>query len=150
MKTELVIFILILLGNGAVALWKKYKQNIASPPAQDPRPSLPPARAATAPSRPAAARAPAMRQPIPAVGPPAPVPEVRGPGPEPFVLRAAVQEPAPERAVVARAQSRPPARVPPTAAPASPATRARPRNRLRHWVVGAEILGAPRWRAPLH
>jgi len=39
MKYELIIFILIVVGNGAVALWKKWKEQQASQPA--PRPSPP-------------------------------------------------------------------------------------------------------------
>jgi hypothetical protein len=152
MKTELIIFIVVLLGNGAVALWKKYKEQAASRPEAAPRPTASPRPAPRPRLKPAGSAASPRRQPQ------QPTPQPIQPAREP--VPALPERERPAAVVVAAAVQVAEDRVPAlhTAARPSqqlPAAKAAPRNgrglgNLRQWVVGAEILGAPRWRAPLH
>jgi hypothetical protein len=152
MKTELIIFIVVLLGNGAVALWKKYKEQAASRPEAAPRPTASPRPAPRPRLKPAGSAASPRRQPQQPT--PQPIQPAREPVPAPpererpaaVVAAAAVQ--------VAEDRNPPQRRAPRPSQPLLAAKTA-PRNgralgNLRQWVVGAEILGAPRWRAPLH
>lgn len=137
MKTETIIFVAIVLVNGAIAIWKKRKERAAAAAAaRRTGPAAKPVAAIVA--RPATTRLPSSRASkvvVPVRTPPMPAAE-RTPAARP-AERTVPAPPVPGRAPAALRRPVPSPSVSLAA-------------RLRTGFLFAEIYGKPRWQAPLH
>jgi outer membrane biosynthesis protein TonB len=155
-NTELIIFVLVVLINGGIALWKKYAEVKAKRAAEAlarpggmARASMPRPVPTATPKQAPPVKAPAKPKPKPRAKP-KPKPKSRPVPPVAAATRASVA-PAPKHAPGAVAVALAPSRAAPAAARLQEASGARlivGRRGLRRAMVLREILGPPRALAP--
>lgn len=136
-QTELILFIVVMLINGGIALYKKHKQREAERAAKSLENLATTARAEAKAMRPKRTPAPAPAKPAPAKPAPAPAKPVAvptAPALVPVIARVAAARPGAGVGAVNVARGRPTLGT---------------RRALRDAVIASEVLGRPRADRPL-